>query len=74
MEKYEKTEFAGPTMGSCALLTLVFTVLKLSGQISWSWVWVFSPLWLPWAFFGSLFLVLFSFWLAVVCLKRALES
>ena len=28
-------------------LTLVFIVLKLTGQINWSWLWVLSPFWLP---------------------------
>jgi len=28
-------------------LTLIFLILKLTGVISWSWWWVFSPLWLP---------------------------
>ena len=26
-------------------LTAIFVVLKSMGIISWSWVWVFSPLW-----------------------------
>lgn len=26
-------------------LTAIFVVLKSIGIISWSWVWVFSPLW-----------------------------
>ena len=29
------------------LLTIAFVVLKLTGVIGWSWVWVVSPLWLP---------------------------
>lgn len=29
------------------LLTIVFIVLKLTGYIAWSWLWVLSPLWLP---------------------------
>lgn len=28
------------------LLTIVFIVLKLCGVISWSWLWVLSPIWL----------------------------
>ena len=28
------------------LLTIVFIALKLTGVISWSWWWVFAPLWL----------------------------
>lgn len=31
------------------LLAIVFIALKLSGHIAWSWLWVLSPLWLPWA-------------------------
>lgn len=34
----------GISFGS--LLTLVFIVLKLTGVIDWSWVWVLSPLWI----------------------------
>lgn len=35
----------GISFGS--LLTIVFIVLKLTGYITWSWVWVFAPLWIP---------------------------
>jgi fatty-acid desaturase len=28
-------------------LLLIFIVLKLCGVITWSWWWVFSPIWLP---------------------------
>lgn len=28
------------------LLTVAFVVLKLCNVISWSWVWVISPLWI----------------------------
>lgn len=35
-------------IGFCGLLTIVFIVLKLIGYISWSWVWVLSPLWIGW--------------------------
>ena len=37
------------------LLTLVFLVLKLTNHIEWSWLWVFSPLWIPALFFGTIF-------------------
>ncbi len=26
-------------------VTILFAALKLTGQIDWSWWWVFSPLW-----------------------------
>ena len=33
-------------IGFTGLLTIVFIVLKLTGHISWSWVWVLSPIWI----------------------------
>lgn len=35
-------------IGFCGLLTIVFIVLKLIGVITWSWIWVLSPLWISW--------------------------
>lgn len=29
------------------LLLLIFITLKLCGVITWSWVWVLSPFWVP---------------------------
>lgn len=29
------------------LLTVILVVLKLTDVISWSWLWVTSPIWLP---------------------------
>lgn len=28
------------------LLTIVFIVFKITGHLNWSWIWVFSPLWI----------------------------
>ena len=36
-------------IGFCGLLTIIFIVLKLLGKITWSWLWVLSPLWIVWA-------------------------
>lgn len=33
-------------IGFTGLLTIVFIVLKLCGVISWSWLWVLSPIWI----------------------------
>lgn len=41
-------------IGFCGLLTVAFIVLKLCGIISWSWVWVLSPLWI-----GTIVAILF---------------
>ena len=35
-------------LGFCSLLTVLFIGLKLSSFIEWSWLWILSPLWLPW--------------------------
>lgn len=32
-------------IGFFGLLTIIFIVLKLTGVIAWSWLWVLSPLW-----------------------------
>ena len=34
-------------IGFTGLLTLLFIGLKLCGVISWSWLWVLSPFWIP---------------------------
>lgn len=44
-----------------ALLELLFIGLKLAGVISWSWVWVLSPTWVPLLLFIFLSLV-FAIW------------
>lgn len=46
-------------IGISAVLFLIFLVLKLIGTISWSWWWVFAPLWIPFALiFGFLILAI----------------
>ena len=39
-------------------LTLIFVVLKVMGLISWSWLWVLSPIWLTFLFFAAIFSVI----------------
>lgn len=33
-------------IGFCGALTILFIALKLCGTITWSWLWVLSPLWI----------------------------
>lgn len=33
-------------VGFTGLLTILFIALKLTHVISWSWIWVLSPLWI----------------------------
>jgi len=44
-----------------SILTIVFVVLKLTNNISWSWWWVVSPLWIPLGLIAILFVVVFVF-------------
>ena len=35
-----------------SILFVVFLVLKLAGVVSWSWLWVLSPLWISLLIWG----------------------
>lgn len=37
----------GPSFPIAGLLGVAFVVLKLTGVIAWSWVWVLAPFWIP---------------------------
>jgi hypothetical protein len=34
-------------IGFTGLLTVLFIGLKLTGYISWPWLWVLAPVWIP---------------------------
>lgn len=38
------------------VLLAIFLTLKLSGAVTWSWVWVLSPLWLNLLWLGARYL------------------
>ena len=42
----EKQTTVNGGIGFTGLLTIAFIVLKLLGIITWSWVWVFAPIWI----------------------------
>ena len=42
----EKTTNYSSQINSLEILTLIFITLKLLGKITWSWVWVLSPIWI----------------------------
>ena len=43
------------------LLVIIFSILKLTNNINWSWWWVFSPYWIPCLIiFSILFIIAFS--------------
>ena len=45
--------------GFCGLLAIAFIVLKLCGIITWSWVWVLAPLWIPLVLVILILIILF---------------
>ena len=45
-------------VGFFGLLCLLFIGLKLGGVIDWDWVWVLSPIWIPFAIVLFILLVL----------------
>ena len=59
MKNENKTTVNG--IGFSGLLTIALIVLKLIGKISWSWIWVFSPIWI-----STLFFILFIVFLILV--------
>lgn len=42
------------------LLTIAFIVLKLTKVITWSWIWVLSPLWISLAIASIIFIIFFK--------------
>lgn len=36
-------------ISSATALTITLVVLKALGYITWAWIWVFSPIWIPYA-------------------------
>lgn len=55
-------------IGLSGLLLVTFIVLKLVGVISWSWIWVLSPFWIP-AGLGLLFWIILMITLGIGYLK-----
>ena len=52
-------------IGFVGLLTILFIGLKLTGYITWAWVWVLSPLWI-----GAIIALLISvIAIAIVAMK-----
>jgi hypothetical protein len=47
------------------MLTILFIGLKLTGNITWSWVWVLSPMWIPFIMMGA------SVFVALLCMGVA---
>lgn len=44
-------------VGVLGLMGVIFTGLKIAGVISWPWVWVLAPFWIPLAL-GVIFVLI----------------
>lgn len=58
MKKNENNTRGG--IGFFGLLTIAFIILKLCKVITWSWVWVLSPLWI--SFTLIVLIILIAWW------------
>ena len=56
MEKNKEVKTVG--IGFVDALTLLFIALKLTGCISWSWIWILSPIWISISFLAILAIVI----------------
>lgn len=59
MESKKTTSSGG--LGFVGLLQIVFIVLKLCNVITWSWLWVLSPLWIS-LLIGVLLMITIVLW------------
>ena len=66
MNNQNNTKTASSGIGFCGLLAIAFIVLRLTGIIEWSWVWVLAPIWIP---FVSVFAIILIVW-AVFAIRR----
>ena len=61
MSKINSNQTVTTSFPIASILAIVFVVLKLTNNISWSWWWVLSPLWIPLGFIAVLFVIIFIF-------------
>ena len=45
-------------LGIVSILTLIFIILKITNKISWSWIWVLSPIWITFIFAIIIFAII----------------
>jgi len=50
-ENVSSSSSSSSGIGFTGLLTILFIALKLLGFITWSWLWVLSPMWIGFAIF-----------------------
>lgn len=58
------------SFGTVLILTIVFIVLKLTNVIDWSWIWVFSPIWIELIIVALIFVIT----LLILSIKKAIKK
>lgn len=66
----ERNNMTAGGIGFCGLLAVAFIVLKLTGVIDWSWLWVLAPIWIPTAITIAIIVIV----LIVVLAKETLRA
>lgn len=60
MSNKSNSSSVGNGIGFTGLLTIVFIILKLLGKITWSWLWVLSPIWISVAITCVILIIMFA--------------
>ena len=77
MGSQQAAQGSGGGIGFFGLLTIAFIVLKLCSVITWSWLWVLAPIWLPITIILGIIVVGLAIWfmvLGIACLLAWLTS
>jgi H+/Cl- antiporter ClcA len=61
-----KEQTASTSISLYTIVFIIFLILKLTGNIDWSWWWVTSPIWIPILLFVGVLVIVFLFGLLYV--------
>lgn len=56
--------------GLISVLTVLFVILKATGYITWSWWWVFAPIWIPASICLGIVLLCFIVAIIMICFGK----
>lgn len=68
-----KKTAAQNTFPLASVLTIIFVIAKLTGYITWSWWWVFSPIWMSFVIAIG-FLLLFALTIGIAAIAVWLKD
>jgi uncharacterized membrane protein (DUF485 family) len=54
-----KEQTASTSISLYTIVFIIFLILKLTGNIDWSWWWVTSPIWIPILLFIGILVIVF---------------